>query len=317
MFHRVTEVAPSHCYWSQKYSVLPGYFVRLIDTLIDWDYNIVSMNEVGRRITEASRSAGRFICLTFDDGYRDNYDVVFSICASRGIPMMVYLTTGFIRRTDPMWWLGLEKIIAENDRLEFPWHGVIQHYPTRTPAQKRKAYAATAGLLVAASRRYRQWVCKELGTNYSVCFMELTDSNTLTPQMIRDMRASGLVEFGAHTVSHANLLRLSLSDAHYEIAESRRDLEDLLEGKVRHFAFPYGRADAAGPRELALCRELGFGTATTTRIGNLFPGHREWMHALPRLPIGGEYQDNSVAAILLSGTYSALRQRVSRALVTV
>ena len=315
-FHRIGEVAPSHSYWSQRFSILPAYFTRLIGILITREYDFVSMNEVRRRLTEESPSGRKFVCLSFDDGYRDNYDVAFPICASYRIPMVIHVTTGFARRTDPMWWLGLEQILVENDVLEFPWHGVIQHHPAITPAQKRKAYEAAASILVAASRQQRRRVCEELGANYGVSFMELTERNTLTPKMMREMRTSGLVEFGAHTVSHANLLRLPASDAHHEIAESRHDLEDLLGDEVRHFAFPYGRADAAGPREFALCRELGFETATTTRIGNLFPGHLDWMHALPRLTIGGQYQDISATDVLLSGTYSAVRHGF-RTLVTV
>lgn len=75
-FYRVAKVAPSHCYWTHKYSIVPDYLIQLIDMPINWDYSIVSMTEVGRRITGESPSTGRFVCLTFDDGYRDNYDVV-------------------------------------------------------------------------------------------------------------------------------------------------------------------------------------------------------------------------------------------------
>jgi peptidoglycan/xylan/chitin deacetylase (PgdA/CDA1 family) len=288
----------------------------LIDMLINRDYDFISMSEVARRLTGDSPSGRKFVCLSFDDGYSDNYDVAFPICVSFGIPMVVHVTTGFARRTDPIWWLGLEQILVQNDVLEFPWHGVIQHHPALTPAQKRKAYDATANLLVAAPRQQRRQVCEELGANYGISFMDLTDRSTLTSKMMREMHTSGLVEFGAHTVSHANLSRLPSSEAHSEIAESQHDLEELLGHDVRHFAFPYGRAHAAGPREFALCRRLGFETATTTRIANVFPGHRDWMHALPRLTMGGEYQDISAADALLSGTYSALRHGF-RALVTV
>jgi peptidoglycan/xylan/chitin deacetylase (PgdA/CDA1 family) len=311
-FHRVGEAAGSHSYWSQKFSVRPDYFRRLIEMLIDRDYEIVSMTEVAQRLAGKSPSGRKFVCLSFDDGYRDNYDVAFPICASFGIPMVVHVTTGFVRRADPMWWLGLEQIIVENDVLEFPQDDVIRHHPALTPAQKRKAFDVAANLLVAAPRQRRRQVCEELGANYGVSFTELTDRNTLTPGMMQEMRASGLVEFGAHTVSHANLSRLPAADARAEIAESRHDLEDLLGDEVRHFAFPYGGAGEAGPREFGLCRELGFETAATTRKGNLFPGHCDRMQALPRLTIGGEYQDMSAAEVLLSGTYSALRHGLAR-----
>lgn len=314
--HRVGEVTPSQNYFSRQTNIHPDHLRRLIEFLIDRDYEIVSMTEVGRRLAGKSPCGRKFVCLSFDDGYRDNYEEAFPICASFGIPMVVHVTTGFVRRTDPMWWLGLEQIVVENDVLELPWDGATLQLAALSPAQKRKAYGVAANLLKAAPGQRRRQVCEELGAIYGVSFMELTDRNTLTTPMIQEMRASGLVEFGAHTVSHANLLRLSAADARVEIAESRRDLEDSLGDEVRHFAFPYGRAGEAGSREFELCRELGFETAVTTRMGNLFPGHCDWMQALPRLTIGGEYQDIPAAEVLLSGAFPALRHGF-RPLVTV
>ncbi len=315
-FHRVGEVGPSQSYFSHQNYIRPDFFWRLIEMLIDRDYDIVSMTEVARRLVTKSPCRRKFVCLSFDDGYRDNYDQAFPICASFGIPMVVHITTGFVRRTDPMWWLGLEQIVLENDVLELPWGGAIQHLPARSPAQKRKAYVVAASLLKSESRQRRRQVCEELGAIYGTSFMELTDRNTLTPQMIQEMRASGLVEFGAHTVSHANLLRLPAADARHEIAESRHDLENLLGGEVRHFAYPYGRAGEAGPREFELCRELGFETAVTARLGNLFAGHCDWVQALPRLGMGSEYQDTPAAEVLLSGAFPALRHGF-RTIITV
>jgi len=314
--HRVGEVSPSQDYFSRQTNIHPDYLRRLIEFLIDRDYDIVSMTEVARRLASKNPCGRKFVCLSFDDGYRDNYEEAFPICASFNVPMVVHVTTGFVRRTDPMWWLGLEQIVVENDVLELPWDGGIQHLPMLTPAQKHKAYVVAANLLKTAPRQRRRQVCEEFGAIYGISFMELTDRNTLTPQMIREMHASGLVEFGAHTVSHANLLRLSATDARAEIAESRHDLEDLLGDKIRHFAFPYGRAGEAGLREFELCRELGFETAVTTRMGNLFPGHCDWMQTLPRLTIGGEYQNLPAAEVLLSGAFPGLRHGF-RTIVTV
>jgi len=304
--HSVGEVADSHTHWSRKFKIRPDFFRRLIEMLIERDYDIISMTEVARRLVGKTPPGRKFVCLSFDDGYRDNYDVAFPICASFGIPMVVHVTTGFVRRADPMWWLGLEQIIVDNNTLEFPF-GIVRHHSAVTPAQKRRAYEFAASLLVAAPRQRRRQACEELGATYGVSFMELTDRITLTPRMMQEMHASGLVEFGAHTVSHAHLSCLSAGDAREEIAESRHDLEDMLGDEVRHFAYPYGSASEAGAREFALCRELGFETAATTRIGNLFPGHRDRTQALPRLPIRGEYQDTSAIEVLLSGTYSALQ----------
>jgi hypothetical protein len=92
------------------------------------------------------------------------------------------------------------------------------------------------------------------------------------------------------------------------MAASRRDLEEVIGQPIRHFAYPYGKPHAAGPREFALCRELGFTTGVTTRMDNLFPRDREHLHSLPRLSFRGEYQDMDLLGLLISGTLPTLVQ---------
>jgi peptidoglycan/xylan/chitin deacetylase (PgdA/CDA1 family) len=283
--------------------------------LLARNYDIVSMTEVAQRLKGLGRAGRKFVCLTFDDGYRDNYDYAFPICASLGVPMVVHVTTGFVRRTDPIWWLGLEQIVALSDDLELLEKGDIHCLPMRTSQQKRKAYNHATRRLRAAPREELRQVCQHLGSAYGLSFSDLTDRHALTPAMMREMHDSGLVEFGAHTVSHANLQRLSDDEARHEMAGSRDDLRHFLGSEVHHFAFPYGRADDAGPREFALCRAIGFDTAVTTRMGNVFHPHREQMHALPRLTIRGDYHDLREAEVLLSGAFPALRHGF-RAVVT-
>lgn len=47
-------------------------------------------------------------------------------------------------------------------------------------------------------------------------------------------------EIGSHTMNHKNLAEMSLEEVKYDIAISKEVIEKHC-GKVRHFAFPYGR----------------------------------------------------------------------------
>jgi len=48
-------------------------------------------------------------------------------------------------------------------------------------------------------------------------------------------------EIGAHTVNHADLITVSLSEAEIEIKDSKLYLEDLLGHNISMFCYPYGR----------------------------------------------------------------------------
>jgi peptidoglycan/xylan/chitin deacetylase (PgdA/CDA1 family) len=206
-----------------------------------------------------------------------------------------------------MWSFGLEAVITANDVLEFTWQGEELKLNARTMWQKHQAYFAIASRFVIAPPEEIRRACTELGFRYGLDFTALGDPYVLTPAMIAEMQASGLVEFGAHSVHHAHLGSLSDSAARWEITEAKRECEALLGADVRHFAYPYGDCDAAGPREVAICRELGFCTAVTTRSNTIFPSDRDHLLALPRLTYNGKYQNTPLLDLLLSGTLPKLR----------
>ena len=63
---------------------------------------------------------------------------------------------------------------------------------------------------------------------------------------------------------------------------------------------------AATPREFALARAAGFKTAVTTRPGMIFPGCVDYLTALPRVSLNGNYQDRRILPVLTSGAATAM-----------
>ncbi|MFQ5515020.1 MAG: polysaccharide deacetylase family protein [Myxococcota bacterium] len=97
---------------------------------------------------------------------------------------------------------------------------------------------------------------------------------------IREFSQAG-IEFGSHTLSHADLTRLEPSRLLTEVADSRRRIEDQLGRVVRHFCYPYGRHDE---RVVEAVREAGYRTACTTVRGAVRPDADPLR--LPRLTVG-------------------------------
>lgn len=65
----------------------------------------------------------------------------------------------------------------------------------------------------------------------------------LTWEQVEDMRKSGLVEFSSHGFSHKRLRRCSDEEIRFELQESKRILEERLNGEVKSFCYPYGAFD--------------------------------------------------------------------------
>ncbi len=305
-FHRVNEgradeLAPP------SLSVTPANFRGIVQGLIRRGYQFLSMTELVQRLGDAGPFDGKFVCLTFDDGFADNYLNAFPICREFGVPMTVYLVSGFVNRQFPMWSFGLEAVIVRNRSIELKWANMPLRLSAATRAEKRQAYAVIASRFVTASPGEIRECCRDLGARYGVDFMAFTDSHALDTGMIREMHASGLVEFGAHGVHHAYLSRLDDGSLRHEIWQCKQECEAIVGAEICHFAYPYGDRHSAGVREAALCRELGFKSAVTTECNTLSLSDRQRLWSLPRLTYNGAYQDAPLLDLLLSGTLPLLR----------
>lgn len=83
----------------------------------------------------------------------------------------------------------------------------------------------------------------------------------LNVAQIQDMAGSGLVEFGAHTQHHVNLLKLSDEEAYAEMQASKQDVERIV-GYCPSFAYPFGRFN---PKHQQMAKQIGFVNAVSTR----------------------------------------------------
>ncbi len=91
---------------------------------------------------------------------------------------------------------------------------------------------------------------------------------------------SGGQEVGSHTQNHARLLQIDDNTALAEMTGDRAALEGLLAIPVRHFCYPFGEY---APLHVAMAREAGFQTATTTQRGR--SSAKNDLMALPRVPV--------------------------------
>jgi peptidoglycan/xylan/chitin deacetylase (PgdA/CDA1 family) len=51
-----------------------------------------------------SAGRGRRVLITFDDGYRDNYELAFPLLRRHGLPATFFLASGFLDSPRPAWW---------------------------------------------------------------------------------------------------------------------------------------------------------------------------------------------------------------------
>jgi peptidoglycan/xylan/chitin deacetylase (PgdA/CDA1 family) len=99
---------------------------------------------------------------------------------------------------------------------------------------------------------------------------------------IRQLDATGMVDFGAHTEHHVDLRYLSATRLWTEVDGSKQVLEQQLGHSVTDFCYPSGEYNA---RVIAAVQKAGFDTATTTHYG--YRQSLSWEFALPRVRVTG------------------------------
>ena len=82
---------------------------------------------------------------------------------------------------------------------------------------------------------------------------------------IREMKQSGLIEIGAHTINHADLASLSAEEQAKEILDSKNTIEKELGGEVTSLAYPYGKYNQA---TLDIVAKSSLRSAVTTMSGS-------------------------------------------------
>jgi peptidoglycan/xylan/chitin deacetylase (PgdA/CDA1 family) len=202
---------------------------------------------------------GRRVLVTFDDGYRDNYELAFPILRAAGVPAVFFLATGFLDRPRLSWW------------DELAWMGAG---PAEVAAYKRLPADQAEALLDRVGER----------TGRGRAGAAEADGVWMTWSHAREMRDAGM-SFGGHTVDHPILASLSADRQEDEVHGCAGRLADELGIAMRAFSYPVGSPDAFDATTSALVRGAGCEAAFALGGGHARPGRTDPL-AIPRMTIG-------------------------------
>jgi peptidoglycan/xylan/chitin deacetylase (PgdA/CDA1 family) len=292
--------------------VTPQFFARMVRRLRRSRLDLISLDEMHRRLVEGDFKR-RFLCLTFDDGYRDLRQWAYPILKEGGVPFAIYVPTSFPDRLGELWWLVLEAVIARNNRVGLIIAGRDRTFDCGTVAEKQALYDELYWWLRSrATETEMRGIVRSLAAYYHVDIAAFCEELCMSWPELAELASDPLVTIGAHTVTHPALSRLSQDAARSEMELSRSVIEAALAVRPAHFSYPYGDRNSAGKREFEIAAEIGFKTAVTARPGVVFAKHKRSMTALPRISLHGDYQRMRYVSVLLSGAATPMWQGFRR-----
>ena len=281
-FHSVSQAADGTQRWiAPNICVSPRVFDQQIAFLAR-RYRCISMDELLEALLSGQPLPRNAAVVTFDDGYRDNYDVAYPILRRYRVPAIFYVATGALEGGEPLWPSEIRYLAhAAGSRISGPFPA--GRYDLTSPALRERAARELKQWLVALPTRERQEAMRELRRR-AASDLRLLRDGMMTWAQVREMRAGGML-FGAHTVTHPLLPSIPLAEAREEIVSSKQALEAELSESVLHFSYPNpGSGVHWSPAVRQLVREAGFFTATTSQSGYVKAG--DDLFSLRRLRVG-------------------------------
>ncbi len=291
--------------------ITPEFLENLICVVREEGFDFIALDDVPARLANPDKYPP-FVCVTFDDGYRDNRDAAYPILKRHGVPFTVYIACDFADGKGDMWWLALEDAIRHATSIEAPINSDTVKFETETASQKLEAFHAIYWWLRGIPEDEARAQVRTLAQSVGFSVPNYAADLVMNWDELREFAQDPLVTLGAHTIGHYALAGLPYERAYQEIAGSIARLETELSRPCHHFSFPYGSEEAASQREFDIVAKLGLKTAVTTRKGLIHASHANALTALPRLSLNGDFQDVRFVKTLLTGAPFALLNAVNR-----
>ena len=235
--------------------------------------------------------------VTFDDGYADNFYNAKDLLDRYDVPGTIFVASGYVGIEREFWWDELERLLLQTlflpetlrlningkiyqwelgesassrtqDLRQFQlWNILEKENPTPRHGLYRSLYELLRPLPEAKQRKIIDQLRGWAGPESKGC---QTD-RSLSPGEILALAEGGLVEVGAHTVTHPVLSQLPLVTQRAEVQGSKADLEEILGRSVNSFSYPYGAKSDYTTETVAAVREAGFTSACSNFANVVWP----------------------------------------------
>lgn len=235
------------------------------------NYKIIRLSELIQELVERKElSDENYAVLTFDDGFIDGYTNIFPLLKEFAIPATFFVSPWAISSGSLYWqdelWYCLNSVNGPLTHLHFGDFDL----PIVSQTDKLNARAQMVKILSLRNSWQRDELLSEIKVSLGMANQDVSSRpRMLTRENTAEMAASGLVEWGAHSLTHPMLPFCTEDQLEIEVKESKNDLESMFGSPVDYFAYPFGKHTQ---RAADAVQRFGYKAAVTTNDGFVAPG---------------------------------------------
>jgi peptidoglycan/xylan/chitin deacetylase (PgdA/CDA1 family) len=267
-YHRITTPgAEAGSFYDSVISATPESFRAQVRFLAN-RYRIIGLDQVCEiEIRGSVDSQEPAILITFDDGYRDNFETAFPILHELGVPAVFFIPTGVLNVPRLPWWDHVAYAVKQTHVMQlrldrFPGDPKTMIIDLSMNPDARKRSSAIMQIISQFLDRAipdEAWFLANLDERAEVTI----DSGALgrglfmSWDQVQQLTDAGMA-IGSHGHSHHALGGLDDDAQRCELADSKRILESRLGRDVTAVAYPFGWVGTFTPRTVSLATEVGY-----------------------------------------------------------
>ncbi len=261
MFHRVLPPDDPRAKTADPaYTVSLETFEQCLDAMADW-YEPVALEDVENACLGRSKLPRNALLVTFDDGWEDTARYAVPALQARGIPCVIFISTGAIGQENVPW----------RDVVACAWRAGTLALPPGRPATTDPLTSLLDWLDSLPDDERAKTLEKAIEAAG-----QTERPLMMSPQSLRQLADDG-VGLGGHGTNHIPLT--AIADPEQEFHDCRTEFERLTGRVPTSFAFPHG---LYAPPMLQTVQRAGF-KFTFTSDKHLNPLHQ----GAPTSPVFG------------------------------
>jgi peptidoglycan/xylan/chitin deacetylase (PgdA/CDA1 family) len=269
-YHRVDDPESAAQFDEGTLDVTPQAFDRQVGLLCR-EFTLLDPDAL-RELVRGHRWPSNPALITFDDGYRDNYERALPILQRHGAKAIFFVATHFVQHRRLFWWDRINYTLKRAQRSHFSLG-----YPRPQEINLASGVGKPTNQLLRLVKdsfgldldRFLGELTQAAEVPWSDALeQELADRLIMTWDQVRALGRAGM-RIGSHTRRHRVLTTLPQAELVDELVGSRTELEAVLGEPVWAIAYPVGSPVAQLPAIRAILQdagyELGFSYGTGTQ----------------------------------------------------
>lgn len=207
-----------------------------IDLLLK-HYRPVTIADIAKSVQQHSRLPEKSFFLSFDDGFREVYDIIAPILERKGVPACFFINPAFIDNRELFYRCKISLVIHElvNSKDQDSFLEIIHEI---TGIEKGTVNEAVSFLktINTANALLLDRIAERVGFSFDN-FLK-TKQPFLTSEQVKSLHRKGFT-IGAHSINHPYFQLISLQEQIEQVAGSTRYVNDLLAINDCCFSFPH------------------------------------------------------------------------------